>query len=1037
MDGMTGNRHLTGRLQEQLHFRNLLTRDCGQLWLIEGPGGIGKSALLTRLACICSEQKRSYLRLDVRDGLASEGEAVLRQLCQGGVGMERLRSLADGDVWPWLNRGEAAAGHAGKLWDSLKDVLFDQLKPDDKQSVGLLAQLLKMFAGVVFAEQKQLGRELQASLKAQPERTLLESMGHQGDAHPVLLIDTFEKLLTSGAQVNSRLDLDLGQSGQIAPLPIQQTQHAEEFLASLIRILTGRGWIIVIAGRRLSALVRAQTQDVQQLPGLSETVIAQEWLAPMLQRRTVSVDAGIMSALAHQLHVRSFGGSPLWLNALCSIVAQLLNQGVAPSALAKHPQLQEQMEQAPLGGAVNKASAVRSKADILQVLFRGERLDMSRAWRLALPLRLDRSRLLALFPQADEGDGFLRRLQDMGLFTGSSQGTSLQLHEEVRDLLLWWAQAKSLLQTEATRQDYAALLKAVCSERPDLADLSDLEVVQGQSTQSKIMLTSKRFTTPADMVWCQEAVRYACLASERLARPECPATPQNFLAALSGSPSLGGGEKWWGAVMHETLSDDQISALMEMLIHEEKAWSDEFGPLVAERLIRDHRLGLVQGVDDFAWWLQCIEQVDHWPGAYYGLFDAPTSEALRTQGLDASRTLTLKNSMLQHAAAKGWINEVQVAKALLAIAIHLGEIGEFDAEIEVYDEVVSRFGSFEIPALQKQVVKALFNKAVTLRQLGKPEAEIEGYDDVIRRFGSSKLGTQQEEVAKALVNKGVALGQLGKPEFANEVYDEVVRRYGSSALPTLQERVAKALVNKGITLSQLGDLETAIYVYDEVIRRFGSSELPELQEQVAKALAFKGTVLRQLGKQEAEIESYDEVVRRFGSSKLPTLQERVANALGSKRITLGQLGKPELEMQVCDEVVRRFGESGHLPLRYSVARALNGKGFALLIVGKAEAEKVNPKSRWSQAVELFEQALPICNQDDRAMILGNQAYACWLLGEQGLGSARMMDALVLGGEPLYLATLNDLAIHALPQDKFNAELLVNCWAAVKAQSNAE
>lgn len=137
MDSMTGNRQLTGRQTEQEHFRHLLSQKHGQLWLIEGPGGIGKSALLTLLASICSAHQRPYLRLDVRHGIATEGEAVLRELCQGGVGMERLRSLADGDVWPWLDRAEAASGYLGKLGESLKDVLIEQLKPDEKQSVGI------------------------------------------------------------------------------------------------------------------------------------------------------------------------------------------------------------------------------------------------------------------------------------------------------------------------------------------------------------------------------------------------------------------------------------------------------------------------------------------------------------------------------------------------------------------------------------------------------------------------------------------------------------------------------------------------------------------------------------------------------------------------------------------------------------------------------------------------------------------------------------------------------------------------------------
>lgn len=154
-------------------------------------------------------------------------------------------------------------------------------------------------------------------------------------------------------------------------------------------------------------------------------------------------------------------------------------------------------------------------------------------------------------------------------------------------------------------------------------------------------------------------------------------------------------------------------------------------------------------------------------------------------------------------------------------------------------------------------------------------------------------------------------------------------------------------------------------------------------------------------------------------------------ALLAKGMALDQLGQSEEGVKVYDQVVDRFGSSELPALQEQVAMALNGKGFTLLISAKADVAQRDPQPIWQQAAALFEQALPICAQENRAITLGNLAYASWLLGEHDLGSQRMVEALMLGGETLYQGTLDDIARHALLQDKANADRLAACWTAVK------
>ena len=281
--------------------------------------------------------------------------------------------------------------------------------------------------------------------------------------------------------------------------------------------------------------------------------------------------------------------------------------------------------------------------------------------------------------------------------------------------------------------------------------------------------------------------------------------------------------------------------------------------------------------------------------------------------------------------------QVQVAVALVSKGVMRGQLGEADAAIAFYDEVVERFGDSDTPELQVQVANALVNKSVARGQLGEADAAIAFYDEVVERFGDSDTPELQVQVATALVNKGVARGQLGEADAAIALYDEVVERFGDSDAPELQKKVAAALANKGMTRGQLGEVDAAIALCDEVVERFGDSDTPELQVQVAMALVNKGVARGQLGGTEVAIAIYDEVVERFGDSDAPELQVLVAGALVNKGVTRGQLGEADAAIALCDEVVERFGDSDTPELQVQVARALVNKGVTRRQLGEADA----------------------------------------------------------------------------------------------------
>ena len=119
---------------------------------------------------------------------------------------------------------------------------------------------------------------------------------------------------------------------------------------------------------------------------------------------------------------------------------------------------------------------------------------------------------------------------------------------------------------------------------------------------------------------------------------------------------------------------------------------------------------------------------------------------------------------------------------------------------------------------REQVARALVNKGVTLGTLGRSEHEIEVYDEVVARFGAATEPALCEQVARALVNKGFRLGTLGRSEPAIEVYDEVVARFGAATEPALRVQVGNAQVLKARLLIKLNHLDASESAYREAIR---------------------------------------------------------------------------------------------------------------------------------------------------------------------------------------------------------------------------
>ncbi len=277
-----------------------------------------------------------------------------------------------------------------------------------------------------------------------------------------------------------------------------------------------------------------------------------------------------------------------------------------------------------------------------------------------------------------------------------------------------------------------------------------------------------------------------------------------------------------------------------------------------------------------------------------------------------------------------------IAQKLLEKGAALSGQNRSEEALEVFDEVLSRYGASKKPALIDSTAKALLRKTEAFWMLKRFEYAVEACEEVVRRYGSVEAPALRETVALAMSNKGIALRELNRPEEALAAHAEVVRRYGASENPDVLVTVAKSLCERGLMLGRMSRFQEALAVSDEMKRRFGEHKATNIVIHVAKNLCDKGTILNNLNRPEEALAVYDEVVRRYGAIDDPTLHEIIAIALLNKGATLGDRDRPKDALATFEEVMRRFGTSKEPAIVASVALAMSNMGFSLSVLERTE-----------------------------------------------------------------------------------------------------
>ena len=207
----------------------------------------------------------------------------------------------------------------------------------------------------------------------------------------------------------------------------------------------------------------------------------------------------------------------------------------------------------------------------------------------------------------------------------------------------------------------------------------------------------------------------------------------------------------------------------------------------------------------------------------------------------------------------------------------LENIGNFDAAIAAYDEVVTRSGADNTQNIQQSVAIALFERGNAQSKLGDLEAAISAYAAVAERFGASDVPGIQRWVAVALVCEGDALAKLGDYKAAIATCDELVGRFGTNGAPDIQRWVALALSNKSKHQIQTKSADKALETCEELEQRLGIFLIGEVENEFRWRVRYLRTEALQLqGETQAALEAFRLAYAAFMPDNEIIMQEMIS-----------------------------------------------------------------------------------------------------------------------------------------------------------------
>ena len=246
--------------------------------------------------------------------------------------------------------------------------------------------------------------------------------------------------------------------------------------------------------------------------------------------------------------------------------------------------------------------------------------------------------------------------------------------------------------------------------------------------------------------------------------------------------------------------------------------------------------------------------------------------------------------------------------------------------LAAYDEVLSRFGTSDVPAVMNHVGRALIHKGTALLALARTDEALAALDEAISRFGQSDVPSLVETAAGAFCMKGFMLSVRDRGDDALAALDEAVRRCRENDAPEAFQQLAVAFFLRGLALVPLGRTDEALSAWDEAVGFFARTETPIFLEMAAVTLVQKATSLAGLERLEESLDAWHGAAQRYDAIESPAFPEIAATALVNRAYMLGRLDRIEEALADCNEFMRRYGNENAPAFQELSANALFCKG---------------------------------------------------------------------------------------------------------------
>ena len=278
------------------------------------------------------------------------------------------------------------------------------------------------------------------------------------------------------------------------------------------------------------------------------------------------------------------------------------------------------------------------------------------------------------------------------------------------------------------------------------------------------------------------------------------------------------------------------------------------------------------------------------------------------------------------AVAHGFIDWIRFNKAE-----ELKIQGKLDAAIAIYDELIRKIITSDVPVPAEIVEMVFMKKSLVLWEQGKVDVVLATWKELVRFFEPYGISEAQMRGWGVQTLADHAERQNGIEAVVN-AYDKIDRHFSSDNAPEVRKQIAKAISNKADALERQNNNEAAIAAYDEATRRFSNDESPLVRYWAAYALHRKAKVLRE---PKAAIAVYDEISRRFGTDDSPAVRYWAVSALIDKAEALREQDELDAAIALYDEAARRLADTPEA--RGIVVDALVHKAEVLKKQGKLDA----------------------------------------------------------------------------------------------------